>query len=217
MRYRHEDKYIINTPMMNEIVCRLKTILKQDKHQVGDCYKITSLYYDDMNDSCWKSNMDGLSERAKYRIRHYNDNLMFARLEKKGKHFGLTYKEGTVIDRIAELQYDSIGNISSSKLASELIVKNMVPVCYVKYKRKAYVHPIQNTRITFDMDIIGRPYDISGCQSAMSILPLGSIVMEIKYDRYFPEFIRKIIYINGLYRTRCSKYAITRSVLAKYS
>lgn len=93
MDFRHEYKYIISTQQALILKSRLETIMFRDAHagQSG-AYEIRSIYFDDMNDSCYYQNEAGTDPRSKYRIRIYNGSKDQIVLEKKIKQNGMTKK-----------------------------------------------------------------------------------------------------------------------------
>ena len=48
MEFRVENKYLVTDADLAVIKARLKTVMKQDVHQDGDCYTIRSLYFHDI-------------------------------------------------------------------------------------------------------------------------------------------------------------------------
>lgn len=58
-------------------------ITMQTEHQ-GE-YKIRSIYFDHYHDKALQEKLMGINNREKFRIRYYNDDVSFIRLEKKSK------------------------------------------------------------------------------------------------------------------------------------
>ena len=81
----------------------------------------------------------------------------------------------------------------------------------VDYRRKAYVFPYGNVRVTFDYDI-SSSFDTDGFFDAQttSVPASGDIVMEVKYDEFLPQIIADITQTNGRQQTSFSKYAAAR-------
>lgn len=66
------------------LVSKLKHIMKLDNNALEDGkYKIRSLYFDNYLDKAVMEKFSGVSRREKFRIRLYNDNPSFIKLEKK--------------------------------------------------------------------------------------------------------------------------------------
>ena len=84
-KYRHEIKYKISNSAAEVLKQKLSLILKKDKNAFYEdgSYIIKSLYFDDRDSSSYYEKLDGVLYRKKYRIRIYNDNDTFIRLEKR--------------------------------------------------------------------------------------------------------------------------------------
>ena len=67
--YRVEDKYWCSERDMLLIQSRVKTVMRPDPAAGGVPYRITSLYFDDLDDTQWADSEDGVSYRNKYRIK----------------------------------------------------------------------------------------------------------------------------------------------------
>lgn len=74
---RHEYKHIINYGDYLALKSRLGVFMKTDEHSIDGQYKIRSIYFDDMNDSCYQDKINGVNKRSKYRIRYYNNDLSY--------------------------------------------------------------------------------------------------------------------------------------------
>ena len=91
IQYRHEYKFQLNALDLFALRSRLRAVMPRDPHAgSGGEYRIRSLYFDDAADTALREKLDGLSRRAKFRIRLYNDDAGFIRLEKKVKAAGVT-------------------------------------------------------------------------------------------------------------------------------
>ena len=94
MKFRHELKYLINYGDAELIKQRLRTVLREDSHTIGGKYHIRSLYFDDYFNTAYYDKLDGADGRKKYRIRLYNLEDNFIRLECK-------IKSGAYISKLA--------------------------------------------------------------------------------------------------------------------
>lgn len=74
---RHEYKHIINYGDYLALKSRLSIFMQTDKHSIDGQYKIRSIYFDDMNDSCYQDKINGVNKRRKYRLRYYNNDLSY--------------------------------------------------------------------------------------------------------------------------------------------
>ncbi len=98
MNGRHELKHTVNASDYAQLKARLRAVAKPDKHAGADGgYIIRSLYFDNYADKAIIDKLSGQSRREKFRLRYYNGDTSFIRLEKKSKANRLCYKEGTAI------------------------------------------------------------------------------------------------------------------------
>ena len=95
---RHELKHYINAADYAQLRARLRALTKPDANAGGDgTYKVRSLYFDNYSDKAVMEKLSGLGRREKFRLRYYNGDTSFIRLEKKSKANRLSYKEGAGI------------------------------------------------------------------------------------------------------------------------
>lgn len=221
-KFRHEVKHYINMSDYLSIRNRLVPIMNIDKNANKDNeYKVRSLYFDNLNDKVLMEKINGINHREKFRIRFYNDDHSFIRLEKKSKINGLCTKES---EGLTKKQCEKIikGDIkflreSNNALLIEFYTKLkgqlLKPKTIVDYTREAYIYPVGNVRITFDKNI---RTGIRGTDMFHKNLPtIGSVynnfvILEVKYDEFLPETIQHIIQTNDRRASAISKYALSR-------
>ena len=222
MEYRHELKFLVPDITLEKIKYRLNHFMEIDEHQESEFYTIRSLYFDDLFDTCLNENLAGTDNRFKYRIRYYRGNTDYINLEKKYKLRGMTKKESEKLD-ISTVNSFIQGDVDSGagKLTTELYAASlrsgMAPKCIVEYDRCAYVEPVGNVRITFDMNLRGstdvdRFLDTTE-EFAIPVMEPGWHILEVKYDEFLPRHILQLVDINNLHRQSFSKYAIIREEL----
>lgn len=222
MKFRHELKHYINASDYIGIRNRLINIMRIDKNSNANReYKIRSLYFDNMQDKVLMEKINGINRREKFRIRFYNDNHSFIRLEKKSKINGLCNK---VSEKITKEECEKLlkGDIDFLKesnkdlfieLYSKMKVQMLKPKTIVDYTREAYIYPFGNVRITFDKDIrtgIHSKNIFDGKLPTVNAIDSGYIVLEVKYDEFLPEIIHDIIQTNDRRASAISKYAASR-------
>ena len=83
--FRNEWKYLISTSEKEMLMLRLKPFLQPDPHAGEGGYYIRSLYFEDYWNSAYAEKEAGVLMRKKYRIRIYNNNDKFIKLERKKK------------------------------------------------------------------------------------------------------------------------------------
>ena len=100
-KYRYELKYIINPSIAQILKSRLENIMTIDENSIYDnhTYKIRSLYFDNDSSDAYYEKLNGVLYREKYRIRYYNDDDSFIRLERKLKHNNMTSKDQIAVTR----------------------------------------------------------------------------------------------------------------------
>lgn len=211
--FRHEIKYVLTDNDFYLIDHNLNTIIKKDKNCIDNSYTISSLYFDTFKKTSYNQVKNGLSERWKYRIRFYNYDDSFIKLEKKYKINGMTKKNSVVITREV---FDSIlnRNIKISKsnkpLLNEFIIKMetelLRPLIFIEYDRIPYVYKLGNVRITLDYNIRYTNRFNKLFNKARKNYYLSSKILEVKYDTIIPDFIRYKLELNHLEETSFSKF-----------
>ncbi|WIV11774.1 polyphosphate polymerase domain-containing protein [Proteiniborus sp. MB09-C3] len=224
IKYRHEYKFFINTGDYYALRTRIKALMKLDRNSrdSGD-YSIRSIYFDDIKDTALFEKINGVNHREKFRIRFYNGDSSYIRLEKKIKNNGLTAKFSTKISAEACLKIlngdmDWI-RTSEDSLLYELYtkMKNQLfrPKTIVDYDREAYIYPIGNIRVTFDKSIKSGLFSTNIFDTklpTMKALDTKLIILEVKFDEFLPDFISDIIQIGDRRATAVSKYALCRVI-----
>ncbi len=223
-KYRHELKFRISDSAAEILKQKLSLVMSKDKYAKykDGSYIIKSLYFDDRESSAYYEKIDGVLYRKKYRIRIYNDDDSFIRLEKKMKHNGMTAKEQMLISK--EI-YSKIlkGNIDSIKnpkgLLEEFIysmkTRALVPSVIVEYHRIAFIYPISEVRVTFDSDIKSGLYNydlFDKSSPTYSVDERDKQVMEVKFNEILPLHIANILQDIPSCREAVSKFAICRSI-----
>ncbi len=227
MKYRTEWKYICSEHMLDLLKPRISAVLGVDSNANQEIYNIHSLYFDDYRNSCAFDNDAGASERSKWRIRYYDDDTGFMKLERKRKHTDLCYKEAS---RLRRDQYDSIMNNDISKVlwgtedrlvkefCIDIMTKQFRPKIIIDYERTAFVDPILNVRITFDKNICGS-LDIDRFMERtylkFPVQEKGEHVLEVKFDDLLPSHIERMLHASDLQRNTFSKYYLGRLVLER--
>lgn len=93
IKYRHEQKIEISYGDLLALRSRLQAVMKPDSHAKDGRYIIRSLYFDDDKNKALREKLDGVNKREKFRLRCYNGDMDFIRLEKKSKINGLCNKQ----------------------------------------------------------------------------------------------------------------------------
>lgn len=224
-KYRHELKFIISSNMAEVLKQRLSILMDVDANSVYDdnTYLIRSLYFDDVNSSAYYEKMDGVGFRKKYRIRIYNLDDSFIRLECKYKHNNMTSKDQLKISKelclsIVDgelLDKDLPNNKFFTQFYTDLILKQLKPSVIVDYRRLAYTYPVSDVRITFDSKIRSGLYNYNLFDENInyySIIDDEEVVLEVKFNEILPESIAIILSTVPTARQAFSKFAHCRSI-----
>lgn len=220
--YRHELKLYINTCDHMELRSRLRHIARPDPHAVdGGSYLVRSLYFDNYVDKAVTDKLSGQSRRDKFRLRYYNDDLSFLRLEKKSKINKGCYKDSVVLT-IAQCERIIAGNFfdllsQETPLLSELYARMrfqyLRPRAIVDYIREAYIVHAGNVRITIDCNIRTSNNVAGFLNPRLPTIPsANATILEVKYDGFLPDIIRDVIQLNNRHETEFSKYVVARLV-----
>lgn len=223
IKYRHELKYEITTGDYLILRQRLGAVMDHDPHADEDgLYKIRSIYFDNFDDKALREKIDGNSQREKFRIRYYDDDLSNISLEKKIKHNALCMK---VDASLSENECKKIldGDLAwmmdgQDPLVEELYAKmqyqQLRPKVLVSYTREPFVFAPGNVRITFDSDIRTSLFSQDLLSEGLHNIPAteepGKMILEVKYDAFLPDIIRDILQTGWLRQTSFSKYGACR-------
>lgn len=222
---RHELKFFI-TPLQYEVLRRtLRAALNPDPHgNEQNQYHIRSLYFDTVFDSALYEKVSGSANRDKYRIRIYNFSDRMIRLECKSKYRDLISKRSVRISRdLAEqlISADPTGlEGTASGLVSDMFREMRVhllhPVVIVDYLREAYLHPAEEVRITFDMQLRSGLGSVDLFNPNVPTVPPfdhEEIILEVKYNQVLPPYIANLLSYalrDGAARSAISKYVYCR-------
>lgn len=230
MEYRSEIKFKVSDFDLIRIKNRLYPLMQLDSYQGPNGYSIRSLYFDDIYDSCTAEKENGILYRKKYRIRIYNNQLDYIRLEKKTKYGNMSKK---TMQPLSMSDYEALlsGNTdclhailfrNKGCLLEEFILKILFekysPKCIVEYERFAFTEKTGNVRITFDRNIAGSNQIANFFDSGLftvPVMPENHHILEIKYDELLPHYILQALDLGCLQRYSFSKYYITRASIGQ--
>ena len=218
---RHEIKHLIHRVDWMTLRSRLRPLAQPDPYAVADGqYTVRSLYLDNYRDKALLEKLDGVNRREKFRVRCYNGDYSFLRLEKKRKENGLCQKSSVEVGR-KYVEALLLGQIPKPDrdhpLLWELYIKQkeqqLMPRTLVDYTREAYLYRPGNVRITVDSGVRTGVYCRNFFDSHAPTLPAGdpdTVVLEVKYDAFLPDLIRDLLQIPDRRWTAFSKYAAAR-------
>ena len=222
MLSRHEEKYIIDYRQYAMLRQRAMALLTPDPHGNAGSYVITSLYFDDHFDHALDEKLDGLPEHSKFRIRTYDCCDRVIKLERKDKHGILTQKQAANLARGQIALLDGVNSDldafdgKAKELAAQIKRGDFRPVVAVRYCREAFFFAGSDLRLTFDTQLEAIAPDAEALfsygVSGLPVLDGNSVIMEIKYGRYIPSFVRRFTTVSSK-QLSVSKYALCREIL----
>lgn len=221
MTLRHEYKHSIRYGEGRILSSRLCRLLKPDPYAGPDgTYRINSLYFDTPSDGALRQKIQGVDRREKFRLRYYNQDPRFIRLEKKYKCNGLCGKRSARLteEQVRRLLAGDIGFLLHSpepllrEFYSKLRGQLLRPKTVVIYDREAYCYGPGNVRVTIDRNLR------TGLQPSQFLDPRphpipvsdGMCVLEVKYDAFLPDWIARAVRLPGLQAASYCKYAVCR-------
>lgn len=224
-KYRNEIKFIISKTMAEVLKQRLSLIMSVDTNSYNNdnSYLIRSLYFDNENSDAYYEKMDGVEYRKKYRIRIYNFDDKFIRLECKYKHNNMTSKDQILIDKelcskIIDGKIDEIDLTKDNLLrqfALDYRLNRLEPSIIVDYNRVAFTYHVSDVRITFDSKLKSGLYNYNLFDkdvATYSVIDDNQMVLEVKFNEILPESIALILQTVPTFRQAFSKYVVCRNI-----
>jgi hypothetical protein len=220
---RHELKYLISAHDAQILKTKISHLLKPDKNScVGASYKVISLYFDSPDFLCAQEKEGGYYDRFKYRLRTYNNGGVY-NLELKKKRGDACLKTIRALDKETAGSLIDGSFITADKtkgiekfysLRRSTLLK---PAVVVRYKRTAFCGDAGRVRITFDENLCAAAASSKALQTpvfytsdslCVPILPSGFCILEIKYDSFFPDYLKSILALSSRPQLSVSKYVL---------
>ncbi|MBQ7754448.1 MAG: polyphosphate polymerase domain-containing protein [Clostridia bacterium] len=224
MDYRHEIKYVISLGEAELLATRLRLTLSQDPFvdpKTGS-YFIRSLYFDTPFETAVDEKASGVEFRDKYRIRIYNFSDKTIKFERKHKNGQFIGKQSLLLTR---QQTESILNGEygfllhrkedfAAELYAALRTEGWRPKVLVDYDRVPFVFPLEDVRITLDKNIRTGLRCTDLFNPHAPTFPAtdypNACVLEVKFNRYLPSYVRSLIQVDAASHTAASKYLFCR-------
>ena len=230
---RFELKYILSLEQAARFKSVLNDFLVPDEHgNDNGRYALSSLYYDSPDLQCYWEKESGIRYRRKLRIRHYQDGAVFTDVtpvfvEIKQRVDRVTQKRRVILPykdalRLCNdrriLRHEGSDKEVMHEIYAFLWEYNLRPASIVSYRRQALVGTIYDIdlRVTFDTALTYHlpPFHLHAVRSGLLMLPVDTVVMEIKVNERMPTWLVDLIGVHGLQLQRISKYC--RSIEASW-
>ena len=222
---RYELKYVLPYKQYQDVLKDFNGFLETDMHAgTNGIYRISSLYYDSPDLSCYRNKIDGIKYRRKLRLRIYKDSdLTFGFIEIKqriNKKFQKRLLRLPIEEAKALCAGEDIGiqhmDSTDAETAAEVIylVKTLClkPQCIISYHRRAYEGSRyeHGLRVTFDTHLKYRrnELDVTTLCKDRFFLPPDRVVMEVKANERVPTWLTSLVGLHQCSLQRVSKYCI---------
>ena len=188
MAYRHEWKHVISPADLLVLRQRLPLLMEWDPHATGGEYLVRSLYFDNAADTILREKLDGVNVREKFRLRYYNGDPTFLRLEKKSKIIGLCLKQTAPLSSAqvqsllhGETAWMKAGEPLHRELYDGMLHRGLRPKTVVDYTREPFVLSAGHVRVTLDIAFLFWSIAV-GIVLAAGLIPLavvGSVIIGV--------------------------------------
>lgn len=218
---REEKKFLISVDEFISLSHRVGSVMLADPHNGTHGYTIRSLYFDTLYDRDFFEKQAGVELRRKLRLRCYDPRGDFAMLEMKQKQGANQLKRSLKLKREDAIRLTR-GDYSPLLFYKEPFAAEcyglMQTSCYrpktiVEYNRKAFIAKENKIRITFDNHIVSTESSFDLFDEKLNMNPVldpYNVVLEVKYNGFLLEYIRRLINPVNRSELSVSKYVLAR-------
>lgn len=236
---RHELKYLVPESDRDWVHERLVPFVRSDPHADGDArkaYVVRSIYFDTPGLKDFVEKQDGILRRRKLRIRGYGpehpETPVF--LEVKHKNEARVWKDRVSLPArtAVALIRGAVPKPSHSQRDAQALGRFLYwmrregrkAVMLVTYDREPLVGRFDpSLRVTFDRHLRCAPYPVLGPEleglysDDLSPIFREHFILEVKFDRVFPSWLRSILAERSYPRRALSKYVMSLLSVARGS
>jgi SPX domain protein involved in polyphosphate accumulation len=236
---RSEYKYYVPLSALDDMRADMLPYLDYDPYMAKNEkkeYTVRSVYFDSVDLFTYREKQAGLKERMKFRIRAYNetspDSISF--IEIKRKDGDIVWKDRAKIliknidEFIATHDFSLLHSTNGSRRQDERSASNFLfyyltcslePLVMVNYEREAFECKFgSGLRVTFDKNIRAHASQSASqlyIEEHMSYVRNNYFVLEIKFDRFIPNWMKSILTKYYLQRSSASKYMMCVDAIHK--
>ncbi len=235
---RFENKYFVPYALLDELRASIWPFVRLDQNAEtpdggsGDRpggYTVRSIYFDTPAFDCYWTKVSGEANRLKVRLRGYRPTApVFFEIKRKYEAPIMKNRASTSFENALKMfenepvsaffdenQQKSADN--ASRFFYQIHARRMRPVVNVIYEREPYMPKTldldNDCRITIDKNLrsvawprVDQLFDDSGgLRWALN----GCFILEIKFNRYCPSWIKQFLEDYGLRKEAASKYCVT--------
>jgi len=205
---------------------RINQVMTVDKYAKDERqYLIRSLYFDNLNNTFYTDKLDGFQYRKKIRLRMYNNDPNFIKLEIKQKEGSVIKKSSIKINQAVAEQIITDSSKMTSLLQDFTTPDEVLyavgqefykPVVIVEYDREAYCLDFNNVRVTFDKNVRKQEHNFDFFNPNLYLEKpdeIEPIVLEVKFNNFLPREINNLLTFNNTQRLAISKYCLSRNLI----
>ena len=189
---RFERKWVFDSIDHNQLFILLNRSSFSFSNQFSD-RQVNSIYFDDEHYTSIRQNIDGISDKKKYRLRWYGDfeNIKNASFEVKSKKEFEVSKKNFDIPKMPNF---NLFNYSDLKKIELLINNNfnfknkLFPILTTHYLRSYFVSSNKLVRSTVDRNL--KSLLLYKNRHLNIIKEYKDIILELKYDLDLDEYVR---------------------------
>lgn len=218
---RHENKYLINEKIINQLQARIADQMELDAYnKKHETYTITNLYYDTDDSQLIRVSLQKPRYKEKLRLRGYGvpglDDKVYVEIKKKVS--GLVNKRRSAVRLADAYKFLESGILPEPQpfhnrqvlreVACILEHYDLKPSLYLAYDRRAYASTCCDLRISFDCNIRSRRVGLrlEAGDHGVQLLPDDSWLMEIKTANCMPIWLPRLLSEYKVYPVSFSKY-----------
>lgn len=172
--------------------------------------KVNSIYFDDLNFSSIRENLDGVSNKKKIRVRWYGKKNILTKpqLEIKSKKGAETTKKNYSMNQLNNLKFtdytnlEKINDLVNLKVKSKKIIKSLLST---HYEREYFVSNDSKIRATVDYNL--QSIYLNNLSQLNIIKNFNKVcILELKYSIKSDKFVRQKLKNITLRLTKNSKF-----------
>jgi len=203
--FRYEKKWVFNKIDKETLFSNLISSKLFFREQFEE-RTVNSIYFDTLNFKSAIDNLSGVSDREKFRVRWYGEDLdLFKQpiLENKIKKNFQGQKIYFKLDEFNNKRFDQNNLLNLTKKINDLMPnKNLYPVSMTNYKRIYFISSNNEIRATLDYDL---KYKKLSHYIENFFLKVEEVILELKYATNIDSYLRN--QISGITRiSKNSKY-----------
>lgn len=219
--FREEKKFLISIDEFIALSHRVGQVMLEDPHNGTHGYIIRSLYFDTAYDGDYFEKLAGVETRRKIRLRCYDPNADYAMLEMKQKQGVNQLKRSLRVNRedairLTKGDYTPLLHYEepfAAECYAFMHCQCYRPKTIVEYNRKAYIAKENKIRVTFDNNIVSTEscFDLFSPRLNMNpVLDKYDVVLEVKFNGFLLDYIRRLINPINRSELSVSKYVLAR-------